>query len=45
MKHELTFYGSATAVATYKITTLKVLTFTDDFTCKIQISSIKLRHS
>lgn len=31
-------FSSATAVAVYKITTLKVLTFTDDFTCKTLVS-------
>lgn len=34
LKYGLTFHCSATGVATYKITTLKVLTFTNDFTCK-----------
>lgn len=33
-----TFLHSATAVAAYKITTLEVLTFTDDFTCKAIVS-------
>lgn len=37
-------YGSATAAAIFKITTLKALTCNDDFTCKIQISNIRLRH-
>ena len=45
MDHGLILHRSATAVAAYKITTLEVLTFTDDFTCKALIKRYSLPSS